>query len=157
MSMNSKKILVHAYGNSGRGDDGLGEEFIKRLERCMETKDLRSTDIEQSFQLNIEHAAVMADYDIVIFVDASKADIADFSFQKINTEQQNSFTSHSISPSKLLSICAELYNRSPLVYLLQVKGYQWEFDAGLSQQAIENLEKALKFSIEFITDFQNQE
>ena len=153
----SKKILVHAYGNRGRGDDGLGEEFINGINRWIETNDLRSLDTENSFQLTIEHAAAMAEYDGVIFIDASKADILDFSLQKITPELQQSFTSHSISPSTLVGLCTELYNRSPLVYLLQIKGYRWEFGIGLSDQAKENLQKALKFSFDFITDFQNHE
>ncbi len=157
MNVPQKKILVHAYGNSGRGDDGLGEEFIKRFEQWVDKNDYHSIEIENSFHLNIEHAAAMAYYDMVIFVDASKADIPDFSFQKVTPEQQHIFTSHSIPPSQLLSICSELYNHSPLVYLLQVKGYQWEFGGGLSQQAKENLENALKFFFDFFTDFQNQE
>jgi hydrogenase maturation protease len=157
MNASQKKILLHAFGNSGRSDDGLGCEFIVRMEEWMEKNNLYSIDTDCSFQLNVEHAAAMAYYDLVIFVDASKADIESFSFDQIFPESSSSFTSHSISPSALLSICRDLYNSTPLVYLLQIKGYQWEFGMGLSQQAEENLENALKFSFDKILDFQIQE
>lgn len=157
MTSSNKKILIHAFGNSGRGDDGLGKEFIKKIEDWIKKNEIHSIDTECSFQLNVEHAATMSNYDIVIFVDASKADIEHYSFDRVLCESQYSFTSHSISPSILLSVCKELYNNSPLVYLLQVKGYHWEFGAGLSTNASKNLQNALKFIKTTITGFQNQE
>jgi hydrogenase maturation protease len=157
MNTSSKKILLHAFGNSGRGDDGLGNEFISRIEQWIEKNNLHSIDTESSFQLNIEHAAGMADHDIVIFVDASKADIPSYSFDQVFSKSQYSFTSHSISPSILLSVCKELYDSSPLVYLLQIKGYQWEFGAGLSTKASKNLQNAIKFVKTTVASFQNQE
>ena len=157
MNASRKKILLHAFGNSGRGDDGLGEEFIRKVYPWIEKNDLHLIDTESSFQLNIEHASTMADHDIVVFVDASKSDIPSYSFSQIFPESQHSFTSHLISPSVLLRVCTELYNRSPLVYLLQIKGYQWEFGEGLSTNASKNLQIALEFVKLTIVDFQNQE
>ena len=157
MNASQKKILLHAFGNSGRGDDGLGVEFIDKMRQWIEANNLQSINTDFSFQLNIEHAAALADYDIVIFVDASKADILSYSFEQVFPESQHSFTSHSISPCVLLSVCTELYNRSPLVYLLQIKGYQWEFGEGLSPNASKNLQIAIEFAKSTIVDFQNQE
>lgn len=157
MNASQKKILLHAFGNFGRGDDGLGIEFIDKMKQWIEKNNLQSIYTDSSFQLNIEHASAMADHDRVIFVDASKADILSYSFDQVFPESQHSFTSHSISPSVLLSVCTELYNRSPLVYLLQIKGYQWEFGEGLSTNALKNLQIAIEFAKLTIVDFQNQE
>ncbi len=145
MNVSQKKILLHAYGNSGRGDDGVGNEFIHRIGEWIVKNDIHSIDTESSFQLNIEHAAAMADHDIVVFIDTTKANISSYSFSQIFPESQHSFTSHSISPSVVLSVCTELYNHSPVVYFLQIKGYQWEFGAGLSVQAKVNLETSFLF------------
>ncbi len=152
-----KKILLHAYGNPGRGDDGLGNAFIERMEEWIEENNLQSISTDNSYQLNVEDAADISSYDIVILVDASKADIDSFSFSQINPDPHQSFSTHSVSPSALLHLCHELYNKAPLVYLLQVKGYRWELGEQLSAKAQENLEKALKFTQKAIADFQNQE
>lgn len=152
-----KKILLYAYGNPGCGDDGLGNAFIERMEKWIKEENLQSISTDSGYQLNIEDAASIANYDVVIFVDASKAEIDSYSFSKVQPEPQQTFTTHFVSPSTLVLLCQELYKRLPLVYLLQVKGFQWEFDERLSEKAQENLEKALKFAQKTIIDFQNQE
>jgi len=152
-----KKILLHAYGNPGRGDDGLGNEFIKELDRWIAEHKLQLITTDSNYQLNIEDASVIAEYDVVIFIDASKAEIDTYSYVQIQPQATQSFSTHSISPSSLLALCNELYNCSPLVYLLQIKGYQWEFGEGLSPNASKNLQIALEFVKLTIVDFQNQE
>ena len=152
-----KKILLYAYGNPGRGDDGLGSAFIERMEQWIRQNNLQRVSTESNFQLNIEDASTISQFDLVIFIDASKVEMDSFQFTQLRPEPQHAFTTHSVSPSTLVLLCEELYGKSPLVYLLQVKGYGWEFEATLSLKAEENLEKALKFIQKAITDFQNKE
>jgi len=152
-----KRILVQAYGNPGRRDDGLGDAFARRMERWIAADGVRDVTVDSRFQLNIEHAAAMSEHDIVVFVDASKGDIPAFSFDAVLPETGHSFTTHSLSPPTLLALCTELYGKAPLVYLLQIKGYDWEFAEGLSPEAAQNLENAVKFATERFSAFQNQE
>lgn len=152
-----KKILLHAYGNPGRGDDGLGNEFIVAMERWIKQNHLSTVITESSYQLNIEDAADIIHYDVVIFIDASSADIEPYDFSKVYPESHTTFTTHAVSPASLLALCMELYTHHPLVYLLQIKGYEWEFREGLSAKAQENLQKSLQFAQRTILDFQNQE
>lgn len=154
---NVKKILLHAYGNPGRGDDGLGNAFIGRMKEWIKEFNLHSVATDDSYQLNIEDASFIAGYDIVIFVDASKAKMESFTFSRVHAETHPTFTTHSVSPSSLVALCLELYDRSPLVYLLQIKGYQWDFGEGLSKNAEKNLQEALIFAQKTILDFQKQE
>lgn len=152
-----KKILLHAYGNPGRGDDGLGDAFIRGIEPWIKKNGLHSVATDSNYQLNVEDAAEMIRYDIVIFVDASKAGIDSYSFTPVQPEPHSSFSSHSMTPASLLSLCMELYTHHPLVYLLQVKGYQWEFSEGLSADARKNLQNAVQFAQQTILNFHNQE
>jgi len=96
-----KKILLHAYGNPGRGDDGLGNEFIKELDRWIAEHKLQLITTDSNYQLNIEDASVIAEYDVVIFIDASKAEIDTYSYVQIQPQATQSFSTHSISPSSL--------------------------------------------------------
>ncbi len=151
-----KKILLHAYGNPGRGDDGLGDAFIKEMDEWRTSNGLQSISTDSNYQLNVEDVAEMIRYDIVIFIDASTADIDSYSFTAVEPAPHTSFTTHSISPASLLSLCMELYTHHPLVFLLQIKGHQWEFKEGLSSDAVKNLQNAVKFAQEAILKFQNQ-
>jgi hydrogenase maturation protease len=152
-----KKILLHAYGNPGRQDDGLGNECIARMEGWIRKGDHKNIATDSSYQLNIEDASVIADYDIVIFIDASKGEINSYSFEPVAAQKSQSFSTHSVSPSALLALCTELFQRTPLVYLLQIKGYEWEFGEGLSREAGENLRNAIQFLQSTVLDFQKQE
>jgi len=55
------------------------------------------------------------------------------------------FTTHAASPSYIVKLCQELFQKTPRVFLLHIKGYEWAFQEGLSSRADENLAKALDF------------
>lgn len=140
-----KKVLLHAYGNPGRGDDGLGNAFIEAMNKWIRENDLHGIATDSSYQLNIEDAAVIAEYDVVIFIDASKAEIGPFAFDRVESKTGHAFTTHSLSPDTVFALCEELYHRTPDVRLLQIRGYEWGFRQGLSPQAIDNLDHAVNF------------
>lgn len=142
--MNQKKILIYGYGNPGRQDDGLGNAFVQRLEEWVNQEQIPGFEFDSNYQLNIEDAANIADKDMVIFVDASEEDIEDFILTPIDETAQVTFTTHAASPGYIVKLCRELYNHVPESYLLHIKGYTWEFREGLSERAIQNLDKALK-------------
>jgi hydrogenase maturation protease len=139
------KILIHAYGNPGRGDDGLGNAFLEMCHPWLSSEYEHHITSECSFQLNVEDAYTMSEFDIVVFVDATKEEIENFSFAKIQPELQSSFTTHAMSPSGVLYLCNELYGKLPETYLLQVRGYEWKMLEGLSEQAEQNLWSAFHF------------
>ena len=141
-----ERILIYAYGNPGRQDDGLGNRFVEELGKWIDDKNIQGIEIESNYQLNIEDSLKVADKDIVIFVDASNEDIKDIHFSVVeSSEGRSEFTTHSASPAFVLALCIRLYNKHPKTYLLQIRGYEWEFKEGLSAKAEKNLQKALEF------------
>ncbi len=141
-----KNILIYAYGNPGRQDDGLGNCFVDKLEPWLKEKGLSNVALDSNFQLNIEDADNIRDKDIVVFVDASIEDIKNFQLDVVEpSEGRSEFTMHAASPAYVLALCIKLYNKHPETYLLQIKGYEWEFEEGLTEKAAENLELALSF------------
>lgn len=151
-----KKILLHAYGNPGRGDDGLGNAFIEAMDKWIRENDLHGIATDSSYQLNIEDAAVIAEYDVVIFIDASKAEIGPYAFDRVDPKAGHAFTTHSMTPEAILALCMELYHRTPTVYLLQIRGIQWDFGERLSTEASQNLHKAIEFAKLTIKKLQSQ-
>ena len=144
---NPKRILIYAYGNPGRQDDGLGNCFVEALEPWLAEKGLNPrVRTESNYQLNIEDADAIAEQDIAVFVDASVEEIEDIHFGPVEaSEGKSEFTMHAASPAYVLALCQKIYNKFPETYLLQIRGYEWEFKEGLSSQAKKNLALALEF------------
>jgi hydrogenase maturation protease len=141
----AERILIYAYGNPGRQDDGLGNRFVEEFGKWIRSQDIEGIELESNYQLNIEDSLIIAGKDIVIFVDASNEDIEDIHFSPVEpSEGRSEFTTHAASPSFVLALCIQLYDKHPKTYLLQIRGYEWEFKEGISEKAEKNLEKALK-------------
>jgi len=144
------QILIYGYGNPGREDDGLGFALVKSLEEWTEKVGISGIEFDSNYQLNIEDAEAISGKDIVVFADASTEDIQDFLFTEVTGEKDVSFTTHAASPGYIVKLCKELFGKCPKVYLLHIKGYQWEFKEGLSEKAQNNLKKALGFMQEYL-------
>jgi len=136
------KILIYAYGNPGRQDDGLGNALLEKLEHWVEKEKLNGFEFDSNYQLNIEDAEAIHDKDLVIFLDASTENIDDFEWSPVDASTEVAFTSHAASPGYIVGLCREIYNTIPPTYLLHIKGYTWEFKEGLSAKAVENMELA---------------
>jgi hydrogenase maturation protease len=144
------RILIYGYGNPGREDDGLGIELVNRLETWAAGNQFTGIKFDNNYQLNIEDAEVISKQDLVIFVDASEEDIEDFCFSVVDGTGKLAFTTHSASPGYILKLCQELFQKSPIVLLLHIKGYAWNLKEGISQQALNNLESAYSYMVDFL-------
>ena len=145
------KILIYGYGNPGRQDDGLGAAFIAAIEKWAAEQKVENIVLDTNYQLNIEDAHLISAYDKVIFVDATIEPIESYSFTKvIPSDAKVEFTMHAVSPAFVVDLCQKIFGNTPEAWLLHLKGYQWEFEERLSDQAKENLSAALNFFYEII-------
>jgi hydrogenase maturation protease len=133
--------LLIGIGNSGRGDDGLGWAFVEALEK----RGGFGGHTLLRYQLQVEDAELVSQYDQVIFVDAFQGHLEHgFSFEKCAAAKQFSFTTHRLDPETVLFLCQELYQKTPSAYLLLIQGEKWGLDIGLSANGQEHLEQALR-------------
>lgn len=139
------KILLYGYGNPGRKDDGLGPAIIDLVEKWIIQEEHKNIFVDSNYQLNIEDAYSIRDYDIVIFIDASIEDIDDYIVTRVEPSDKVNYTMHSVSPSFVLHLCKNMYNYTPDTFLLHIKGYAFELQEGLTEQADKNLKKAVDF------------
>jgi hydrogenase maturation protease len=149
---NRKRVLIYGYGNPGRQDDGLGVLLAERIEKWANDEGLTDIVTDSNYQLNLEDAEAISGYDVVIFADASQADIPDYLFTPLEPSATVEFTMHAVSPAFILHLCHEVFNRAPETYLLHIKGYSWEFMNDMTPQAQINLEKAVEFVKGFIKE-----
>ncbi len=139
------QILIYGYGNLGRQDDGLGILLSQKLEAWVKKEGFSGFTFENNYQLNIEDAAEIANKDLVIFADASEEEIDDFCLSVVDGKKELSFTTHAASPSYIVKLCNDLFDRQPLVLLVHIKGYEWAFREGLSEKAEKNLGNAFRY------------
>ncbi len=140
------KILLYAYGNPGRQDDGLGDALAQMIEK----ENLPGITIDSNYQLNIEDAALVAEYDTAIFADASVNCTEPFEFSSIAPSKEIAFTTHAMSPQSVLALCEDVYKKSPPAYLLAIRGYEWEMEEPMTEKAKKNLGAAFQFVLDFI-------
>lgn len=139
------KILIYGYGNPGRQDDGLGDAFVNHIEKWVKEEGLEGISFDSNYQLNMEDAHEISDKDVVIFADASVEEIADFCVTKVDQDAKVTFTTHAASPGYIVDLCQKIYGKTPITYLLHMKGYTWEFAEGLSDKALANLALAVSY------------
>jgi hydrogenase maturation protease len=143
--------LVYGYGNPGRQDDGLGILLAERWESWAVKHGIDHIDFEFNYQLNIEDAHTISQYEIVIFADASVEDIEDIKLAKVEPTNRTEFTMHAMYPGFILHLCQSLYNASPNTYLLSMKAFEFEFNEEISAGAQRNLDMAFDMAIELFS------
>jgi hydrogenase maturation protease len=127
----------------GRQDDGLGWAFIDWLEA---TGHCDRAELMRHYQLHLEDADLISYKRRVLFVDATKEDeVSTIALQRVHPRLDFSFTSHAISVQAVLATCQQCFEQSPEVYLLTIKGYEWELEEGLSVSAEKNLARAMAY------------
>lgn len=134
-----EKVLVYGIGNLGRQDDGLGIRLVEKLEAAGHSSALT---LEANYQLNVEDALLISDFDLVIFADASVEDVVPFAIRTLKPEPHFGFSSHALDMGGVLSLCGELYGRQPRAFVLEIPGYEWDIAEKLSEKAERNLESA---------------
>ncbi|MFZ0256854.1 MAG: hydrogenase maturation protease [Gammaproteobacteria bacterium] len=142
-------MVIFGFGNPGRGDDALGLALLQRLARQSQRQDaLACCRLVEAIQLQIEHALDLVDQDLALFVDASIAGRAPYSFRRLHAQRDVSYTSHAMSPTALLQVYETISSRSaPPAYQLAIRGKSFELDAPLSEQAERHLGAAYPFVV----------
>jgi len=136
--------LVLGIGNCGRKDDGLGWKFIDYLM----VQKIENLDLDYRYQLQIEDAELISNYDRVIFVDATKESTTDgFYLRPCSRVGLTEMNSHSLHPETVYSLCSTVYGKTPECMILGIEGKDWGLETGLSSEAERNLERAKRYFI----------
>ncbi len=148
------RIAIIGYGNPGRVDDGLGPALVARLEKL----GLEGLTLESDYQLVIEHAAIVADHDVVIFADAAVDTEQPFYLRTVSPQCGSRFASHSITPGEVLSLAQTCFGAAAEGYVLGIRASVLDrFEEGLSPEGKEALDQALEAILSFIEECRRRE
>ena len=147
---NISKTLLFGIGNCGREDDGLGWAFIDRIKPKLPN----NCDYEYRYQLQIEDAELIGEFDNVVFIDASRKELENgYSWDTCQGSNTHSFSTHALLPETILYLSEHLYQHSPRAFVLGIQGHKWELKNGLTKKAKENLQKAYTYFTEQLSDY----
>lgn len=141
--MASATLLI-GYGNPGRGDDGLGPAFARRIAAL----NLPGLGIEIDYQLTVDHALMISGAERVVFADAALDAEAPFYFRPVDPAAGGSLGSHSVSPDDAVALARLLFGAAPQGFVLGLRGAAFgEMAEGLSAEAERSLEAAEAFFV----------
>ena len=140
-------ILVFTYGNPSRGDDALGPEMYDKLQHLQsQNGELKNVALLTDYQLQIEHSVDFENREVILFIDASVSACEPFAFERLYPEQDESYTTHAISPAAVLSVYQQINKQNPpLSYMLTIRGYEFDLGQGMTEQAEANLQQSFEF------------
>ena len=140
-------LIVFAWGNESRGDDGIGPCLARRLREL----ELPRLVVIEDHQLNIEHVMDIAGDTPLLFIDASVSIDAGIMLEPIQASSDGNFSTHAISPQALLNVYRKTSGRdAPPAYLLHVAGKSFGLGESLGETGRAAAESAWTFLKELL-------
>ncbi len=144
------RVLVYGYGNPGRLDDGLGPALIDALAAHGCPGDVT---LETGYQLQVEDAALVAPFDLVVFADAHASCAPPFELRRLEPLHAADFTTHSLAPEAVLALARDLYGSRAAGFVLGIRGDRFDdYGEGLSPVARRHLDAAADFLRQALRD-----
>ncbi len=145
-------ILVLGWGNLSRGDDALGPLCVAALHDSLPASMGSLVEFLDDHQLNLEHALDLTGRTRVLLIDASLTCRPPFEVTLLQPEQDDSFTTHTLSPQALLHIYQNLHDMPPPhCTLLAIRGSAFELGTPPGSAALDHLDSALQWARAWLT------
>lgn len=154
-------ILIIAYGNSLRRDDGAGLLLAERLEQAwqacqVEVKRLVVQQLTPELTLEVARAEVSA----IVFVDTRVVLPSEtepgVQIYPVNAIQPDPTVGHHLNPAVLLAYTDLLYGKHLPAWLVTAPGVDFGHGEGLSQGAQQALDRSPNLSTELLAHLQCQ-
>lgn len=129
------RLLIVAYGNPLRSDDGVAWRAAEALQEMFSPNEV---EILTMHQLGPELAESVSRIQCVIFVDATAGpgrpgEIELKELLSTNSEAAESSTfCHAVSPGNVLALAAQLYHARPKAFSVTIVGGDFQHGASLS-------------------------
>ncbi len=125
------RVLVIAYGNPLRSDDGLALRAAEELERAS----LPDLEVVRAHQLTPELAEQLTRIEGVVFVDAAQdGEPGTLRCGPVTPEPGVIRFSHQLTPQQLLSLADTLYGARPKAFYVSITGKSFAHGEGLTPE-----------------------
>lgn len=134
------KILVIAYGNPLRSDDGIAWQAAEELRPILPA----SASVICVHQLTPELAETASHSETVIFLDAATNNVTtSVVCEPLSQSTGEPGFSHHLSPKGVLELCERLYSTRPRGFLVSISGQCFNHGEDLSPAAIQAIPQVL--------------
>jgi hydrogenase maturation protease len=132
-------MLVIGYGNTLRGDDGVGPRAAEAV-GALRLPGVRTLICQQ---LSPEHSAPVSQAHTVIFVDAAVDAPGEVRLRPLSPGRSSQILAHAADPATLLALARDVFGHAPAAWWLTIPAVNLEFSEELSPVATAGLDKAL--------------
>jgi hydrogenase maturation protease len=132
-------LLVIGYGNTLRGDDGVGPRVAETVE-ALQLPGVRTLVCQQ---LSPEHAEPVSRARIVVFVDAALDAPREVQLCPLEPGGSSQLMAHAADPRTLLALARDVFGHAPPAWWLTIPVTQLGFCEELSAEAQRALEEAV--------------
>jgi hydrogenase maturation protease len=126
------RILIVAYGNPLRSDDGIAWHAAEMLRREFPAP---PTEILCVHQLTPEISETASRADELIFIDAAcDGEPGRIVVAEVGSSDEPVRSSHRLTPQQIVALCRQLYGVGPQAFAVSISGRSFEHGDALSQE-----------------------
>ncbi len=133
-------LLVIGYGNTLRGDDGVGPRVAEAVD-ALHLPGVRTLVCQQ---LSPEHAAHLAVVDDVVFVDASVDSPREVLLRRLEPGDSSQLMAHAADPRTMLALARDVFGHVPRAWWLTIPVERMEFSEELTTAAQQGCAEAVQ-------------
>jgi hydrogenase maturation protease len=136
----SGPVLVIAYGNTLRRDDGAARRVAEELEAMV----LPRFQVISCDLLMPELAEAVSHAERVIFVDAEANSTGAARARTVVPAESSQLMAHHASPSVILALARDVFGKAPAAWLVTIPGRDFGIGEELSKTALRGMTRALR-------------
>src|ERR1017187_2234919 len=133
-------LLVIGYGNTLRGDDGVGP----RVADAVAALNLPGVRTLVCPMLTPELADPISQARVVIFVDAAVDAPKEVQLRKLEPNETSQLMAHAADPRTMLALARDVFGHAPQAWWLTIPAVKLDFSETLTPEAQRGFEEAVK-------------
>ncbi len=135
-----QNLLVIGYGNTLRGDDGVGP----RVAVAVDALHLPGVHTLACQMLTPEHAAPISLAQTVIFVDAAVDAPKEVQLRRLTPNDTSQLIAHAADPRTMLALSRDVFGHVPQAWWLTIPAVKMDFSEDLTPEAQRGFEEAVE-------------
>ena len=146
-------LLVIGYGNTLRGDDGVGPRVAEAIGQL----NLPGVHTLICQQLSPEHADPVARARTVIFVDAAVDAPREVQLRKLEPGESSQLMAHAADPRTLLALARDVFGQAPQAWWLTIPAVKLDFSETLTPEtqrgfteAVEKIQALCQLTLDYL-------
>ena len=124
-------FLVIGYGNTLRGDDGVGPRVAEAIEK-LNLPGVRTLVCQQ---LSPEYADPVSQAHTVVFVDAAVDTAREVQLRKLEPGESSQLMAHAADPRTMLALARDVFGHAPQAWWLTIPAVKLDFSETLTPEA----------------------